>query len=235
MSALNQRLRDLVRWARGELFREGLITQDEYVELATEHGAVERLQDYDKLRAESDALRQRAEAAEARVAHLERQWAATDRKYHFALEKEEEIGVLYDQATARAEELAAAIRTHRAQKADDRCIEDDDQLYERLGDGIKCDRRVGDKAAMLENCRRFLERRCEGGTWPTYQQLEARIEELEEVVAFYADPETYFAIGFFPDPPSGDFVEDFDDTGSLGVKPGKRARAALARKAQGDR
>ncbi len=45
----------------------------------------------------------------------------------------------------RIRQLENAIRTHRNQKADDRCIEDDDRLYEALGDGVKCDRRVGDQ------------------------------------------------------------------------------------------
>ena len=51
--------------------------------------------------------------------------------------------------------------------------------------------------------------------------------EIVEALAFYADPETYFAVGFFPDPPCGDFMEDFSET-HLGMKPGKRAREALA-------
>lgn len=67
--------------------------------------------------------------------------------------------------------LVRAIRKHRSQKADDRCIEDDDKLYEALGDGIKCDRRVGNKDEMLKNCKRFIDNRCEEGYWPTYQQL----------------------------------------------------------------
>lgn len=68
--------------------------------------------------------------------------------------------------------LARAIKKHRAQKADDRCIEDDDELYEALGDGIKCDRKVGNKEEMLANCKRFIENRCEGGKWPSYAELE---------------------------------------------------------------
>jgi len=55
------------------------------------------------------------------------------------------------------------------------------------------------------------------------------IEELLETVAFYANPETYFAIGFFPDPPCGEFMEDFSDTDELGVKPGKMARNLLGK------
>lgn len=74
--------------------------------------------------------------------------------------------------------LGMAIKTHRAQKADDRCIEDDDRLYAALGDGIKCDRRVGSKGEMLKNCARFIEKRCEEGQWPTYAELEAKIAKL---------------------------------------------------------
>lgn len=81
----------------------------------------------------------------------------------------------------RIDTLETAIRTHRDQKADDRCIEDDDRLYEALGDGVKCDRRVGDKEAMLANCQRFIERRCEGGgPWKSYAELLERISALED-------------------------------------------------------
>jgi len=83
---------------------------------------------------------------------------------------------------AQLNDLRAAIKTHRSQKADDRCIEDDDRLYEALGDGIKCDRAVGDKAAMLRNCQRFIERRCKGGTWPSYADLEKRLKAIAEVI-----------------------------------------------------
>lgn len=77
------------------------------------------------------------------------------------------------------ERLREAIVKHRSQKADDRCIEDDDVLYAVLGDGVKCDRRVGDKDAMLANCARFIDRRCEGGGWPSYAELEARLAKKE--------------------------------------------------------
>lgn len=86
----------------------------------------------------------------------------------------------FEELRQENERLKDAIRMHREQKADDRCIEDDDRLYAVLNDGIKCDRRVGDKAAMLHNCERFINNRCESGKWPTYAQLEQRIKELEE-------------------------------------------------------
>jgi len=56
----------------------------------------------------------------------------------------------------------------------------------------------------------------------------AQSERVRAALMFYANPETYFAIGFFPDPPCGKFMEDFSDTGpSYGQRPGKRAREAL--------
>jgi len=54
------------------------------------------------------------------------------------------------------------------------------------------------------------------------QQQALLIEALE----FYADPETYFAIGFFPDPPCGAFVDDFEYLED-NIKPGKKARDTL--------
>ncbi len=64
-----------------------------------------------------------------------------------------------------------------------------------------------------------------------YEALEERIEELEKALEFYADPETYFAIAFFPDNPSGEFMNDFsDDHGHYNFNremPGKLAREIL--------
>lgn len=52
---------------------------------------------------------------------------------------------------------------------------------------------------------------------------------LAETLAFYADPETYFAIAFVYDRPCGDFSDDESESDSeLGIRHGKRARAALA-------
>lgn len=102
--------------------------------------------------------------------------------------KAEKFDVIQD-ALARAlkaeterDRLAAAIHEHRKQKADDRCVMDDDLLYEALGDGIKCDRSVGSKEEMLKNCARFIERRCTGGNWPTYAELETKVERLNQAL-----------------------------------------------------
>ena len=65
------------------------------------------------------------------------------------------------------------------------------------------------------------------------ERLEAENARFKKALEFYADPETYFAIAFFPDPPNGEFMEDFSDTGpELGSKPGKRAREALEREGE---
>lgn len=81
---------------------------------------------------------------------------------------------------ARIDKLEAAIRQHRDQKADDRCWEDDERLYDILGGEKKADHRVGDKLAMVKNCIRFIETRCVGGLWPTYVELEAQVNVLNK-------------------------------------------------------
>ncbi len=82
---------------------------------------------------------------------------------------------------AEHKRLRDAIIAHRSQRADDRCVEDDDRLYEVLGDGIKCDRRVGCQLDMIGNCVRFVKNRTEeGGPWVSYAELEAANAELME-------------------------------------------------------
>lgn len=75
-------------------------------------------------------------------------------------------------------ELKAAVARHYAQKADDRCWMDDDELYQAAGLPT-ADTQVGDKEAMLANCRRFIDRRCTGGHWPSYRELEEEIARLK--------------------------------------------------------
>jgi hypothetical protein len=84
--------------------------------------------------------------------------------------------------------LFNAIKEHHDQKADDRCIEaddrcieDDDKLYQAAGLS-PCDRRVGDKFAMIQNCMRFVENRCESGGWKGYVELEKERDELQNRV-----------------------------------------------------
>lgn len=84
---------------------------------------------------------------------------------------------------AEVKRLHQAIAEHHAQKADDRCIEDDDRLYAAAG-LPPCDRRVGDPVAMLTNCARFIANRCEaGGPWKSYAELEAENGRLRAELA----------------------------------------------------
>ena len=78
---LNQREHDLVRYQRQELYQAHLITEDEYADLAKDHAAVRRLEDYDVLRAKliaseaenrrlTDALKESQASAELAVRRL---------------------------------------------------------------------------------------------------------------------------------------------------------------------
>lgn len=60
----NQRLIDLVRYARGYLHDEGLITNEEYAELVKVGSeAARRLESYDAMREEIERLRKERDAA----------------------------------------------------------------------------------------------------------------------------------------------------------------------------
>ena len=58
-----------------------------------------------------------------------------------------------------------------------------------------------------------------------------KIKKLKEALLFYADPGSYFAIGFLSDAPCGDFINDFSTIpGSYYndiARPGKLAREIL--------
>lgn len=58
--------------------------------------------------------------------------------------------------------------------------------------------------------------------------LERKYRRVLRALFFYASPSTYMAIGFFPDRPCGELMEDFGET-YAGRKPGARARKALGR------
>lgn len=53
--------------------------------------------------------------------------------------------------------------------------------------------------------------------------LENNVYKMLEVLEFYANPDTYFAIGLFPNPRCGEFINDINET-KFGIKPGKMAR-----------
>jgi hypothetical protein len=84
------------------------------------------------------------------------------------------------------ERIEAAICKVHEQRADDRCWMDIDALFALVGLPT-ADRRVGDKAAMLENCRRFVETQCEGGGWRSYAELEAELLRIEALLVEWGE------------------------------------------------
>ena len=58
-----------------------------------------------------------------------------------------------------------------------------------------------------------------------------KIQKLKDALYFYADPDSYYGIGFMSDPPCGEFMDDF--CGKHGMNqydrpmPGKLARKTL--------
>lgn len=75
-------------------------------------------------------------------------------------------------------DLLQAVIAHHGQRADDRCFLDDHLVYAAAGLPV-ADNRVGDKAAMLENCKRFIDKRCAGGGWASYAELESANAKLK--------------------------------------------------------
>lgn len=99
---------------------------------------------------------------------------------------------LLDESNKRMTVLEQAIREHRAQKADDRCWEDDQKLYAALGDGDLGDNTTCDPCVMLENCKKFILHRMEGGSWPSYQQLQQEVTLLKAQVQLVTSDSALF-------------------------------------------
>lgn len=77
------------------------------------------------------------------------------------------------------EELLDVIREVHSQHADDLCLmpADVNRIFEAAGLPPQ-DLRVGDKAAMLKNCERYVNRLQSGGPWKSYAELEAENARL---------------------------------------------------------
>lgn len=81
---------------------------------------------------------------------------------------------------------------------------------------------LGDDSARVARClidAGWTNRFQEGG-------VEAERDRYREALEFYAEPDTYFAILFLPDPPCGEFWDDFEEIDGR-ERPGKLARATL--------
>ncbi len=93
----------------------------------------------------------------------------------------EEISNRLEWLYNRINELETAIKTHRSQKLDDRCWLDDQELYKVLNDGDLGDNSTPPMEKMLNNCRLYLEKRCNPSEkWRSYQEIEAENRELRE-------------------------------------------------------
>ena len=75
---LNQRLYDLVRQMRAELHNEGLIDREEYARFASAKGGVQRLEDYDAIRARMESAEREAAALRDELAQVK---AEREREY----------------------------------------------------------------------------------------------------------------------------------------------------------
>ncbi len=78
---------------------------------------------------------------------------------------------------AEIERLRAGIRKHMNTRGDDRCYQDDHDLYLLLPEGDT--RPVREVAVTLENCQRYIECRQQGREYVSPQR---RIEELEKQI-----------------------------------------------------
>lgn len=89
-------------------------------------------------------------------------------------------------ALRRLIHLETVIRDAHSQRADDCCWMDVDRIFAAIGLPVP-DRRVGDKAAMLANCGRFLDVLCSSGHWPSYADLEREIEQMRTLNSRYRE------------------------------------------------
>lgn len=90
-------------------------------------------------------------------------------------------------ALLKLEQLQKAIREHRDQRLDDRCWLDDQKLYAVLGEDVLANNDMPPREKFLANCARFYERRCQGGDWLSYQEVERQRDEAVEAAKAYAD------------------------------------------------
>lgn len=78
-----------------------------------------------------------------------------------------------------SEELMAVIREVHSQQADDVCWMDIDRIFAAAGLPVP-DRTVGDKVAMLANCKRFIDTMCCGGHWHSFAELRSDLAAANE-------------------------------------------------------
>lgn len=71
---------------------------------------------------------------------------------------------------------------------DDTCWMDLDIVFQAAGLPVP-ERPVGCKEAMYRNCKRFIDVKCSGGTWKSYEELETEIVRLRNFVLAFREAE----------------------------------------------
>jgi len=82
------------------------------------------------------------------------------------------------------EKLLKVIKDVHSQKVDDVCWMDIDLIFKAAGLPIP-DRSVGDKDAMLKNCKVFIETMCSKGNWESYEKVKKERDELRDKLNMY--------------------------------------------------
>lgn len=92
---------------------------------------------------------------------------------------EDSLSSCFKQVTEQRDSLLAAIRRHRDYRGDDRCYQDDGELYKVLPEGDT--RPPREVAVTLENCYKYITCRQQGREYVSPQH---RIQELEDESEF---------------------------------------------------
>lgn len=76
-------------------------------------------------------------------------------------------------------DLLAVLESIRSERGDDHCWMDIDRVFAAAGQEAPR-REVGDKFAMLKNCARYIDVKCDGGDWKSYAELENENKRLHD-------------------------------------------------------
>lgn len=96
-----------------------------------------------------------------------------------------------------------------------------EQFYDELFDGAF----ISNSPARVNHRLRIIDEIAA----QSVKERDAEIERLRNVLEFYADPTSYYAVLVMGDPMCGEFAHDVDFNEEFGRDiPGKAARAALA-------
>lgn len=78
------------------------------------------------------------------------------------------------------EELRNEVKKFATQRGDDRCFLDDQRLAKLVD--VEINNSMPSKEKFLANCERYYDKRCKNADWPSYQELEEKLEEFINVL-----------------------------------------------------